>query len=101
MEKILELININKSFGGLKVIDNVTFSVYRNEILSLIGPNGAGKTTLFNIITRLLREDSGKIIFQGSEINKLNSYKVARLGIGRTFQTIKLFENLTVFENVM
>ncbi|MGB9762561.1 MAG: ABC transporter ATP-binding protein [Thermoplasmata archaeon] len=101
MEKILELININKSFGGLKVIDNVTFSVYRNEILSLIGPNGAGKTTLFNIITRLLREDSGKIIFQGSEINKLNSYKVARLGIGRTFQTIKLFENLTVIENVM
>lgn len=101
MENILELININKSFGGLKVIDGVTFSVKKGEILSLIGPNGAGKTTIFNIIARLLKEDSGKIIFNGIEINNLTPYQVARLGIGRTFQTIKLFENLTVEENVM
>ncbi|MCI4434399.1 MAG: ABC transporter ATP-binding protein [Thermoplasmata archaeon] len=101
MKELLKVINLNKSFGGLKVIDDVTFSLKKGELLSLIGPNGAGKTTIFNIITRLIKEDSGKIVFNGIEINHLKTYQVARLGIGRTFQTIKLFENLTVEENVM
>jgi len=73
MKELLKVINLNKSFGGLKVIDDVTFSLKKGELLSLIGPNGAGKTTIFNIITRLIKEDSGKIVFNGIEINHLKT----------------------------
>lgn len=98
---ILELKNVYKSFGGIKAINNLSFSIKTGEIVSIIGPNGAGKTTVFNLISGFYKPDSGKIIFKGEDITGKPSYILANKGIGRTFQNLRLFKNLTVLENVM
>ena len=100
-EKILEVNKVSMHFGGLKAVDDVTFGIYENEILSLIGPNGAGKTTVFNVITGVYIPTFGDVIFSGVRINDLKPYKVTTLGIARTFQNIRLFSQLTVMENII
>jgi ABC-type branched-subunit amino acid transport system ATPase component len=98
---LLELREVDKSFGGLRVIADLDLVVRENEIVSVIGPNGAGKTTLFNLITGIYRPDSGDIVFDGKSVVGLAPHKITGLGIARTFQTLRLFLNMTVKENVM
>jgi len=88
-----------KSFNGLRALDDVTLGLSQGEILGLIGPNGSGKTTLINVISGLLPATSGKVSVRGAEITNLTAYNIARSGIARTFQTIRLFRELTVMEN--
>ncbi len=97
----LELNGVTKSFMGVVAVNDVTFQLERGEILGLIGPNGAGKTTLFNVITKLSSPDSGTIRFQGQDITQLRPHQVNRLGIARTFQNIRLLDELSVLDNVM
>jgi branched-chain amino acid transport system ATP-binding protein len=89
------------SFGGLKAVDNVGFTISRGSIFSIIGPNGAGKTTIFNCISGLYKLDGGKITFRGQDITGLKPYKIAMKGIARTFQNIELFSRMTTMENLM
>jgi branched-chain amino acid transport system ATP-binding protein len=98
---LLELRGLDKSFGGLRVIAELDLVVRENEIVSVIGPNGAGKTTLFNLITGLYRPDSGEIRLEDKNLVGLPPHKITDLGIARTFQTLRLFLNMTVKENVM
>lgn len=98
---VLEMQNVEKHFGGVHAIDNFSVKIEQGMIHGLIGPNGAGKTTIFNNITGIYAPDSGKIIFNGQDITGSSPYKVAQLGIGRTFQNIRLFGNLPVLENVI
>jgi branched-chain amino acid transport system ATP-binding protein len=98
---LLELEHLTKSFGGLRVVDDLNLHVNTGEIISLIGPNGAGKTTVFNLITGIYAPDDGQIRFDGRDIAGLVPHKVTKLGIARTFQTLRLFLNMTVRENVM
>jgi branched-chain amino acid transport system ATP-binding protein len=100
-QPLLELDSVTKTFGGLTVSDNLSFHVDEGEILSLIGPNGAGKTTVFNLVTGLYRPDEGEIRFEGRNIVGLAPHRITQLGIARTFQTLRLFLNMTVKENVM
>lgn len=98
---ILEAKQLNRSFGGLIAVNNVSFTVKKNEIFGLIGPNGAGKTTLFNLITGLLQPSSGQLLYFGEELAKLRPHQIANKGIARTFQNIRLFSALSVLENVI
>ena len=98
---LLELRGVDKSFGGLRVIAELDLDVRENEIVSVIGPNGAGKTTLFNLITGIYRPDSGSISLEGRNLVGVAPHKITELGIARTFQTLRLFLNMTVKENVM
>jgi branched-chain amino acid transport system ATP-binding protein len=98
---ILELSGVSKHFGGLAAVQNVDGKIKKGEIVGLIGPNGAGKTTLFNLITGFLRLDSGKIHFEGKEISHFYPYQISHIGIARTFQIPKIFNNMTVAENVL
>lgn len=98
---MLEIQGITKNFGGLKALNRVTFRVEERQIYGLIGPNGAGKTTLFNLITGFLPVTAGSITFQGKELTRLGAHRIARLGVARTFQNIRLFGTMTVKENVM
>ncbi len=98
---LLEIKNIYKSFGGVKAIQNFSLEANTGEIHSIIGPNGAGKTTIFNTISGVYKPDSGQVILDGKDITNMEQYKIARLGMGRTFQNIRLFKGLTVEENVM
>jgi len=97
----LEVKNMCRSFGGLRAVDGVSFSVEKNAIKAVIGPNGAGKTTLFNLIAGSLAPDSGEVSIGGKSIHNLPPYRIALSGISRTFQNIKLFSHMTVLENVM
>lgn len=97
----LEIKDISKRFGGLLALDRVSLRVAQGHIHSLIGPNGAGKSTLFNLITRILKCDGGQVLFQGRDLLSVPASKIARLGIGRTFQTVELFEEMTLLENVL
>ncbi len=98
---MLEVKEISKNFGGNKVLKNVTFSVEKGEILGIVGPNGSGKTTLLNVISGIVVPDKGDILLEGRSLVRIPLYKRARIGIGRTFQITRLFENLSVLENVM
>ena len=98
---LLTLKNLTKSFGGLMAVNDVSFDVGEGSIIGLIGPNGAGKTTVFNLITGNHKPDGGEIIFNGTHITGMSTHRIVSLGIGRTFQTIRLFQNLTVLENVL
>jgi branched-chain amino acid transport system ATP-binding protein len=98
---ILEINNLCKSFGGVKAIDDFSIKLEEGKIHGLIGPNGAGKTTIFNNITGIYKPTSGNILFLGKDIANKKSYEVAQLGIGRTFQNIRLFSNLSVLDNVI
>jgi branched-chain amino acid transport system ATP-binding protein len=99
--KLLELRDVSLHFGGLRVIDGLSLHVDEREIVSVIGPNGAGKTTLFNLITGVYRPDEGDILLDGESIVGLSPHVIARRGVARTFQTLRLFLNMTVKENVM
>ena len=101
MSALLELRGVSLSFGGLRVLDELDLHVDEGEIVSVIGPNGAGKTTLFNIVTGLYRPDAGDILLGGESIVGLETNAIAKRGVARTFQTIRLFLNMTVKENVM
>jgi branched-chain amino acid transport system ATP-binding protein len=100
-ENILEINRVNMAFGGLMALSHLSFTVKKGMIKAVIGPNGAGKTTLFNIITGSFPPTEGSIIFKGSPVEHLKAHKIARRGISRTFQTVELFGNMTVLENVM
>lgn len=91
---------LTKRFGGLTAIDNFNLEMEEGELVGLIGPNGAGKTTVFNVINGIYKPTSGKVSFKGNDITGFPPHKVAQMGMGRTFQNIRLFSNLTVFENV-
>ena len=98
---VLNIDSVTKDFGGLRAVDDVSFEIRQGEIVGLIGPNGAGKTTLFNVISGYYPPTKGKIVFKGNNISGLSPFKLAKLGIGRTFQIVKPFAGLTVLENVM
>jgi len=100
-DELLRIEHLNKRFGGLQALSDVNIVVKRGEILGVIGPNGAGKTTLFNIISGFLKPTSGKIIFEGKEIQKYPPAKRVNMGIARTFQIVKPLKNLTVYENIL
>jgi branched-chain amino acid transport system ATP-binding protein len=99
--RLLEVERITKRFGGLTALSEVSFSIGVGEIYGLIGPNGAGKTTLFNVLTGIYRQDEGAIRFRGELLRNATPDRIARLGIARTFQNIRLFANLSALENVM
>ena len=98
---LLEIRNLTKNFGGLTAVDQLDFDVDEGEILGMIGPNGAGKTTVFNLINGIYPPDVGQIQFNGQSLLGLRPHTIAERGIGRTFQTIRLFPNLTAMENIM
>jgi ABC-type branched-subunit amino acid transport system ATPase component len=98
---VLELVKVSKSFGGLRVLDELDLVVREREIVSVIGPNGAGKTTVFNVITGVYPPDEGDILLDGESIAGLAPYRITKRGVARTFQTLRLFLNMTVKENVM
>ncbi|HWQ02588.1 MAG TPA: ABC transporter ATP-binding protein [Gaiellaceae bacterium] len=101
MAALLELKGVSLSFGGLRVVDELDLEVGQGEIVSLIGPNGAGKTTLFNLVTGVYEPDGGEILLDGRNIAGLQPHKINQLGVARTFQTLRLFLNMSVKENVM
>jgi len=97
---LLEVAGITKSFDGFKAVNNAHLSVEKGEIVAVIGPNGAGKTTLFNLITGIIKPDSGRVLFNNEDITGLPPYKICRKRISRSFQIVNVFQRLTVFENV-
>lgn len=98
---LLEISELSKEFDGLRALDRVSFTADQAEILGVIGPNGAGKTTLFNIISGIFPPTEGKILFQGKVIHRLKTHEISRLGIGRTFQLVRPFQNLDVETNIL
>lgn len=97
---ILEVKNVSQEFGGLLALDRLSVAVEKGEIFGLIGPNGAGKTTLFNLITGIYRPSSGELLFEGRRISGLKPHRIAEVGIGRTFQNVRLFKKLSALDNV-
>jgi len=97
---LLSLRQLTRRFGGLTAVDSVSANIQRGELVGLIGPNGAGKTTLFNLISGVTPPSSGEVAFEGRTITGLRPFEVARLGIARTFQNLRIFPNMTVFDNV-
>jgi branched-chain amino acid transport system ATP-binding protein len=100
MDPLLQIVNLNKVFGGLRAVSSFDLSVNQGELVGLIGPNGAGKTTVFNIVTGVYMPTSGQIIFENQEIGGLAPHEVTQMGIARTFQNIRLFPSLSVLDNV-
>ena len=99
-QPILECVNLGITFGGLKAVDNFDITIGRTEIAGLIGPNGAGKTTIFNLLTKVYQPTHGSILLDNQDIHGLTTAQINRAGIARTFQNIRLFNNLTVEENI-
>jgi len=97
----LEVTNISKSFGGLKALRNISFSVSQGETVGIIGPNGAGKTTLFNVISGFIKPDQGEVIFTGRKLVGMRPDQICKIGLVRTFQLVQSFPRLTALENVM
>jgi len=100
-ERLLRIDDVTMQFGGLTAVNALNLHVDEGEIFALIGPNGAGKTTVFNMITGVYTPTSGDIVFLGTRVNGLRPHKVTRQGIARTFQNIRLFDNMTVLDNVV
>jgi len=98
---LLEVKNLSKSFGGIKAVRDISIGIEENSISSIIGPNGAGKTTFFNLMTGIYKPDTGEINFNGKSLIGLRPDQVNAAGVARTFQSIRLFANMTVLENVM
>ena len=101
MTQVLRTENLHKRFGGIVVSDNINLTIDRGEILGLIGPNGAGKTSLFNLISGVLKPDSGHIFLNGAAVDDRPLYQRARLGVARTWQNMLLFRTMTVMENML
>jgi neutral amino acid transport system ATP-binding protein len=97
---LLSVKSLKKSFGGLDAVNVKNFELFENQITSLIGPNGAGKTTFFDLITRFQNSDEGSIFFNSVDVSKISTYKLARLGMVRTFQLTRVFDRMSVFENM-
>ena len=97
---LLDLRGVSRWFGGVRAVNDVTFALPAGQIMGLIGPNGAGKTTLFNVVSGVLKPTAGRVLFDGTRIDALPTHRVARLGLARTFQNLRLFSSLTVLENV-
>lgn len=100
-DALLRLAAVGKSFGGIRALSDVSMTVPRNRIVGVIGPNGAGKTSLFNVITGAYRADTGEIILDGKAITQWPSHRIVRAGISRTFQNIRLFASMTVWEHLL
>ncbi|MDQ3866325.1 MAG: ABC transporter ATP-binding protein [Actinomycetota bacterium] len=100
-DSILNAVNVRKEFGGLVAVNDVDFTIPRGGIVSLIGPNGAGKTTFFNMLTGVYTPTLGEVVFEGKRVTGLPPHKVTALGMARTFQNIRLFQNMTALENVL
>ena len=100
-DQLLQTVGLSRVFGGLTAVDNLDFHVDRGEIVSLIGPNGAGKTTVFNVISGIYPPSTGRILLNGRNVAGMKPDRVQRSGISRTFQTLRLFANMTVLENVL
>ncbi|MBT3405761.1 ABC transporter ATP-binding protein [Candidatus Woesearchaeota archaeon] len=98
---MLKVTDLHKEFGGIKAVHDCDFHVKKGEIVGLIGPNGAGKTTVFNLVTGFIRPDRGTVIFDGADVTSLKPHIIARMGMSRTFQMIRLFPNMTVLENML
>ncbi|HJX47900.1 MAG TPA: ABC transporter ATP-binding protein, partial [Gaiellaceae bacterium] len=100
-DALLQTVRLRKEFGGLVAVDDVDFTVPENSIVSLIGPNGAGKTTFFNMLTGVYKPTAGQILFLGEDVTGKPPHAITARGMGRTFQNIRLFQNMTAIENVM
>jgi branched-chain amino acid transport system ATP-binding protein len=100
-EPLLQTLSLRKEFGGLVAVDDVDFTVPRGGIVSLIGPNGAGKTTFFNMLTGVYKPTAGRVVFDGEDLTGKPPHAFTERGIGRTFQNIRLFQNMTALENVL
>ena len=98
---LLEARQVRKEFGGLVATNDVDFTIPRNSVVSLIGPNGAGKTTFFNMLTGVYKPTAGQIVFDGADVTGKPPHAITKLGIGRTFQNIRLFQQMTALENVL
>src|SRR5213082_2649742 len=101
MADLIEVVGLRKRFGGLIAVNSVDFTIPRGTIVSLIGPNGAGKTTFFNMLTGVYRPTAGRIVFDGGDVTGKPPHAVTERGVGRTFQNIRLFQNMTALENVL
>jgi branched-chain amino acid transport system ATP-binding protein len=101
MSELLRLDTVSKTFGGVHALQDISLSIRSGSIAGIIGPNGAGKTTLFNVITGALRAEEGAIVFDGYSIRGWRPHRIARAGIARTFQNIRLFSDMTVFEQLL
>src|SRR5262245_51370214 len=97
---LLQTIELKRYFGDTRAVDNVNLTIEQGEFVSLVGPNGAGKTSLINVISALLRPDSGKVLFQGNDITQASVTERVKAGIARSFQLVNLFDNLSAFDNV-
>jgi branched-chain amino acid transport system ATP-binding protein len=100
-DELLQTLSLRKEFGGLVANNNVDFSVPRNAVVSLIGPNGAGKTTFFNMLTGVYKPTNGRVLFEGEDMTNKPPHAYTQRGVGRTFQNIRLFQNMTALENVL
>ncbi len=100
MSAFLETLQLGRTFGGLKAVDDVSIAIQQGELVGLIGPNGAGKTTLFNLISGFTAPTSGEVRLKGERIDGLTPHDIAQRGIGRTFQNLRIFPNISVFDNV-
>ena len=100
-QPLLEGHTVSKYFGGLAAVNNVDFAVYPGEIVGLIGPNGSGKTTLFDCLSRLQKIDGGKVFFKGRDVTRARPYQIARMGLTRTFQSVRVYRKMTVHRNML
>ena len=98
---ILQVKNLSKSFGGIKALDNISLDIKRGELLGIIGPNGSGKTTLINVLTGFLKPDKGEVIYKGKNITGIRPYKIADMGIARSFQFVRPFYGIPAYKNVV
>jgi branched-chain amino acid transport system ATP-binding protein/branched-chain amino acid transport system permease protein len=101
MSRILEIVDLHKSFGGITAVDGASIDVEEHSITGLIGPNGSGKTTLFNLATGILTPDKGEVFFEGKRVTGIRPDRLSRLGLARTFQITRLFWNRSILENMM